>query len=127
MKKGFTIIELLVVIAIIGLVAAIVLVSIGNVKAKNRDARRMADMKQIATALNLYNNTNNRYPIGDINAMTTALVNNGSIPSVPKDPLNSGLYVFTYTSADGLTFTLGFYLETNTIQGYSQGPNTIIP
>lgn len=127
MKKGFTIIELLVVIAIIGLVAAIVLVSIGNVKTKNRDARRIADMKQIATALNLYNNTHNLYPVGDINAMTTALVNEGSILGVPKDPLNSGLYVYTYTSANGLTFTLGFYLETNTIQGYSQGPNTIIP
>jgi len=127
MKKGFTLIELLVVVAIIGLLVAIILVSIGNIKAKNRDARRVADMKQISNALNLYNNAHNLYPpVGDINDMTTALINDGSISGVPKDPLNSGSYVYTYNS-NGINYTLGFCLETNTIQGYSQGCHTIAP
>jgi prepilin-type N-terminal cleavage/methylation domain-containing protein len=127
MKKGFTIVELLVSIAIIALVVAIVLISISNAREKSRDARRMTDMQEISKALNLYNNNTNQYPIGDINAMTAALENAGTISKVPLDPLNSGSYIYTYTSTNGINYTLGFCLETNTIQGYSQGCHTIAP
>jgi len=62
MKKGFTLIELLVVIAIIGLLSSIVLVNMQGVRAKARDAKRLQDMKQIVTALQLYFNKYERYP-----------------------------------------------------------------
>ena len=61
---GFTLVELLVVIAIIGVLAGIVLVSLNTARAKGRDGRRIADVRQIQTALELYLNDQSSYPSG---------------------------------------------------------------
>jgi prepilin-type N-terminal cleavage/methylation domain-containing protein len=66
--RGFTLIELLVVIAIIGLLASVVLLSLNSARAKSRDAKRMADVKLIANAMELYFNDSGSYPVqtGDL-------------------------------------------------------------
>ena len=61
-KSGFTLIELLVVISIIGFLATASIVAFNNARIKARDARRVADLKQISTALELYFDDHNFYP-----------------------------------------------------------------
>lgn len=61
-EKGFTLIELLVVIGIIGLLASIVLVGLSKAREGARDTKRVADIMQIVTAIELYYNNNGYYP-----------------------------------------------------------------
>jgi len=60
--KGFTLIELLVVIAIIGVLSTLAVIALGSARSKARDSKRLADIKQISTALELYYSENNTYP-----------------------------------------------------------------
>ncbi|MBU2612946.1 type II secretion system GspH family protein [Patescibacteria group bacterium] len=50
-RKGFTLIELLVVIAIIGLIATLAVASFGSARQKANDAKRVADVRAIISAL----------------------------------------------------------------------------
>jgi prepilin-type N-terminal cleavage/methylation domain-containing protein len=49
--SGFTLIELLIVIAIIGILAAIFVGPVGDILARARDTRRIADVRQLAMTL----------------------------------------------------------------------------
>jgi len=50
---GFTLIELLVVIAIIGLLSTLAIVSLNGARAKARDAKRISDVRQMASILEI--------------------------------------------------------------------------
>ncbi len=115
-RKGFTLIELLVVIAIIGILSSFSVVSLNSARIRARDAKRKADTIQVRTAINLYYEDYDAYPIcgswdggaDDFGATTgcytgtlaTALTA-GERPymnELPADPLNSGVYVYRYVS-----------------------------
>jgi prepilin-type N-terminal cleavage/methylation domain-containing protein len=61
-KKAFTLIELLVVIAIIGILATLAVVALQNARQNARDAKRIADVRQMQTALALYYSAYGEYP-----------------------------------------------------------------
>jgi len=131
-NKGFTLVELLVVIAIIGLLTGIVVISMKSVKAKSRDAQRVANINTIVTSLSMYHNDNNAYPIYDgyisgTDALSIALRGAGTMSTVPIDPLNTGDYKYYYQSTDGEDYYLQYYLETTSIQGKNQGLNYVVP
>lgn len=65
---GFTLIELLTVIAIIGILAAILIPTVGAVRDNARQTQCLSNMRQWGTVINLYAAENkNRYAIADSN------------------------------------------------------------
>ena len=93
-QKGFTLIELLVVIAIIGLLSTLAVVALNNARQKSRDAKRVADVKQMQTALEIYYNDCGGYVTmapGDASGMTAVGACNGVtfgdfMALVPENP-----------------------------------------
>src|SRR4051812_15987542 len=64
-RRGFTLIELLVVIAIIGILSSIVLASLNTARQKSKNARSIADLRQLQNALELYYSDHNAYPLSN--------------------------------------------------------------
>lgn len=65
-SAGFTLIELLIVIVIIGILSTFVLANFIGIRARARDAQRKTDLRQIQTALQLYNSDLGYYPSKDL-------------------------------------------------------------
>lgn len=119
-QKGFTLIELLVVIAIIGLLASVVLLALSSARAKGRDARRISDLRQIATAANLQYETTGSYAEETAGGLQ-------SMPTIPDMPIGGACdaeqvdygYVGTDTTFDAATCIETSYDGTPVVDGDS--------
>ena len=131
-KKGFTIIELLVVISIIGLLSTISVVVLNGARIKSRDTKRVSDINNIKTALELYFNDKGYYPTS--NTPTTlgvspnlVLCDAGFVASqascsagkiymnnVPTNVSPGGTpYFYTSLTATPETYSITFTIEKN--------------
>jgi type II secretion system protein G len=72
-RRGFTLIELLIVVTIIGIIVAIAVVNMLNAIQRARQKRTMADMKNLATAIEAYAVDWNAYPAAAGYAMPSGL------------------------------------------------------
>lgn len=110
-SKGFTLVELLVVIAIIGILATLLLLQLGVARQRARDAKRIADVNQIRTALELYFDDNGQYP----QQATYAGLSGGLVPKfltlLPTDPLNVAPYAYGYAFNGNTKFHVWAELE----------------
>jgi prepilin-type N-terminal cleavage/methylation domain-containing protein len=61
-RPAFTLVELLVVIAIIGLLSTVAVVALSSSKRNAANAKRKADLVQVAKALELYYSDHDKYP-----------------------------------------------------------------
>lgn len=137
-KSAFTLLELLVVIVIIGILATVSIIALNNARAKSRDAKRVGDIKQISTALELFFNDKGRYPnidewdVGQLFSTSTNLTSSymQTIPLPPTpadgncaDNENSFFYFPTCgNDAYQISFCLG-----NTVGALTPGPKCLTP
>ena len=126
--KGFTLIELLIVIAIIGLLATLAIVSLTSAQQRARDTKRVADVKAMQTAMELYWNETASYPAVTGASTWTTLQSDLSsfISAMPVDPTHP-TDVYFYGVASNATadeylqeYVVGATIENDQHQGLAQ-------
>ena len=116
-KQAFTLIELLVVIAIIGILAGIIVVSMGSAQGSANDARRKTDVNQLSKSIMIHKVDHPETPL----PIETCSIGGGATPcsstvlsvlnnaSVLRDPDSSKYYY--YSSTDGNHYTISTKLS----------------
>jgi len=104
-QSGFTLIELLVVIAIIGLLSTLSILALNTARARARDTKRVADVKQMQTALEMYYNDTGKYPIDASMTVGSSIYTSNGVymkavpkPPTPVDGVTCGTTVTGYTT-----------------------------
>ncbi len=120
--NAFTLVELLIVIAIIGILVTLIVLSLQNVRRNSRDIKRIADIKQLQLALELYISDNGFYP-PNINfgesLSSGEVIYMEEVPQAPTPPdgdCDSITNEYSYISigADNSSYTISFCLGNNT-------------
>lgn len=110
--KGFTLIELLVVIAIIGLLSTVIAAPITQARKKGRDGKKVADIRQIVSALQQYADDNGGlYPNDLTGLVPNYLANLPTAAAAAAAPKDKYMYVPYIENGRNIGFHLGVKLE----------------
>ena len=95
MKKGFTLIELLVVMTIISVILGLSTIAFQASRKSARDTKRISDLQQISSGLEIYRSDNGVYP-GSYNPLTETLSCSGGSTYLNtfSDPDSTRNYVY---------------------------------
>ena len=116
---GFTLVELLVVIAILGVLSVVGLTAFNTSQMRGRDAERKSDLKQIASALELYYSDYNTYP-GALNGQVLGCPSNTQTACTwGVDQFTDGRTVYIKTLPKDPTSDLQYYYRTVEVNGIS--------
>lgn len=131
-NKGFSFVELLVTITIIAVITAVGVVSYSQVSKRSRDSRRVSDLEQFRSALELYKSDNSYYPSGGCGGATCTyvaattglaiLVTDGYMPSIPTDPQGNE-YSYQANTQSGSNY-YGYCMSTSVELVPTQAPCT---
>lgn len=118
MKKAFTLLEMLIVIGIIAILVTLGFASYSTAQKKARDAKRQSDLKTAQQIMEQCYAVNNfQYPTiagtGTGNITATCPAPNTDITFNLVDPLSTGTYIYTVTSATS-SYSITVDLETST-------------
>ncbi|TSC66685.1 MAG: Uncharacterized protein CEO21_124 [Microgenomates group bacterium Gr01-1014_80] len=92
-RKGFTLIELLVVITILSVLAVIAFAAFRGLTGRGNDARRQADIKAIADAVEVARGQNSAYQTLTVNAFSGGFA--------PQEPARTAVNLPKYCYTDG--------------------------
>lgn len=107
-QKGFTLVEMLIVVAIIGLLSSTILIGLGPARAKARDTRRIADLRQIQNGLENYYSDKSTYPGSRVSPGGTSEDLYNEIIGLPLDPFSAK---YGYIRVSNRSYVLGTCLE----------------
>ncbi len=122
-EQGFTLIELLVVIAIVGLLSSVIILGLNSAREKARNAKRLADITQLSSAIELYFNQNYGYPLTYASLVPDFLSELPTYPTPIDAPCVTSTYA--YSSAGQSTYQLLFCISAATGGVTSAGTHTL--
>ena len=149
-NRGFTLIELLVVIAIIGILSTLAVIALNTARMRARDARRVSDMRQFQTAMEMvFSDTSDYAASGCDTAGATADKLHACtgaelrtyLPGIVnlRDPVARGVganctsvsnttcdYAYVAGTPPALSYTAWFFLEGRTGE-FNRGPISVGP
>src|ERR1019366_6026173 len=101
---GFTLIELLIVIVVLGILAAVVVFSLGSVTSQSAVSAGQADGATVNTAMSAYNANIGSYPVLQP-ALTSTATQGG--PYLQSWPNNTSHYLFGLSAGGKLYVAIG--------------------
>lgn len=132
-KNGFTILELLLAIVIMSMLTVMTVRILSSLRMSNRDNRRITDVKEIQSALELYYRDNSTYPPSLPAGQPLASSSVTYISNVPENPkpVNDGICpidsFYDYSSDEnGISYHLKFCLGAR-VSSVGAGINYAIP